>query len=552
MTPGPAPVARHGRAPVSFWWIFTALAVLAAACGSEPVETIAVQVAATSHSTPHECSAGFITHDLDHLTTGRGSTITTFDATGAGVGIADLDNDDDLDIVLANLTGSPSILANTGGLQFDRHELELGRFRGVSLVDVDGDTFTDIVLTTGIGPPVFYKNPADGSLEGFERTRLEGVRAATYSMAWTDLGGDGDLDVVTGSYNAELTQLRNSPILGDDTGVVLHEADAEGFVVSRLSDTAQALALVTTDVDGDDRPDILVGNDLGTPDMLWTTGDGGLEREIDPFTTSSYSTMSFDAADIDNDGRNELFSTDMAPQIPGDDRYRNVFQDLEAAPDVDDIQTPINVLNDPTGDTSFENMADGEAISTTGWSWSGLFGDLDNDGAQDLYVANGMQSQTLFGFLPDARLVEENQAFTNVDGSFVSNPDWGLNLAQDSRGMAMADIDGDGDLDIVVNNLGSPSQLFENQLCGSAVTVELDWSGTANQSALGSSVRVQSGDTSWLREITSSRGYLSSGPPIAHVGVGAANTVEVEVRWPDGMVSIVEDVAAGSHLSISR
>lgn len=529
-----------------------ALAVLAAACGNTSEQTVAVEVASAPHSAPAECSGGFVAHDLEHVTTGRGSQITTFDATGAGVGIADLDSDGDLDIVLANLTGSPSLLANEGDLQFERYDLELGRFRGVSLVDVDGDAFTDIVLSTGIGPPVFYQNPANGSLEGFERTRLEGIRAATYSMAWTDLGGDGDLDVVTGSYNAELTQLRNSPVLGDDTGVVLHEASADGFAVTRLSDTAQALALVTTDVDGDDVPDILVGNDLGTPDMLWTPAGEGWERVVDPFTTSSYSTMSFDAADIDNDGRNELFSTDMAPQVPGDDRYRNVFQDLAAAPEVDDIQTPVNVLNDPTGEMAFDNMAAGEAIATTGWSWSGVFGDLDNDGAQDLYVANGMQSPTLFGFLPDSRLIEENQAFANADGAFAATPGWGLNVAEDSRGMAMADIDGDGDLDIVVNNLGSPSQLFENQLCGSAITVDLDWPNTANQAALGATVRVQSGDATLLREITSSRGYLSSGPPIAHFGVGDSATVSVEVRWPDGMVSTVDDVSAGTHLSISR
>lgn len=547
---GSAPVERRGRASVRFLAVLLLMALVVVACGGEPVADVSQTT--RSHNTATNCDGGFVIHELDHVTIGRGSTITTFDATGTGVGVADLDKDDDLDIVLANLTGSPAILTNEGGLEFSRSELELGRFRGVSLVDVDGDEYTDIVLTTGIGPPVFYKNPADGTVQGFERTQLVNVRAATYSMAWTDLGGDGDLDVVTGSYNAELTQLRNSPILGEDTGVVLHEASADGFVVTRLSDTAQALALVTTDVDGDDRQDILVGNDLGTPDMLWIDEDSGWTQQIDPFDTSSYSTMSFDAADIDNDGRNELFSTDMAPRVPGDDRYRNVFDDLAAAPEVDDIQTPENVLNDPNDGMTFENLAEAQAISTTGWSWSGIFGDLDNDGFQDLYVANGMQSQNLFGFLPDGRLIEENQAFANRDGQFVTAQEWGLNVDDDGRGMSMADIDADGDLDIIVNNLGSPAQLFENRNCGQSVTVELSWPGTLNQSALGATVRASANGNEWQREITSSRGYLSSGPPIAHIGVGNADSVDLEVTWPDGFVSRVEQVAVESHVIVSR
>lgn len=549
---GSIPAIVLGSAPFRAF-VFAIVAVIAlASCGNDSERTV-VDVASESRShAVSECSAGFVAHELEHVTIGRGETISTFEATGAGVGIADLDGDDDLDIVLANLTGTPSILENVGSLTFERHELELGRFRGVSLVDVEGDSHVDIVLTTGIGPPLFYRNPGDGGFDGFERTRLDGVRAATYSMAWNDLNGDGDLDFVTGSYNAELTRLRNSPVLGDNTGVVLHTATDAGYEVTRLSEVAQALALVTTDIDGDSELDILVGNDLGTPDMIWLDSDDGWIEAPDAFTTSSYSTMSFDAADVDNDGRNELFSTDMRPQDPDDDRYRNVFEDLEAAPDVDDVQTPENVLNDPTDTLTFDNMAANEPISATGWSWSGLFGDLDNDGLQDLYIATGMQSEVLFDFLPDARLVEANQAFVNNGGNFTLIPDWGLNVDDDGRGMAMADIDADGDLDIVVNNLGSPAVLFENQLCGNAITVELEWSETRNLSALGATVRVEGGGQSWTRDITSSRGYLSSGPPVAHFGLGTTDEVDVEVTWPDGSVSTISDISAGRHLMVTR
>ncbi len=535
------------RAPFRVFASLVALAVLAAGCGGD--DTVETTVAVVPHAAS-ECGPGFAAHDLEHVTAGTGNTASTFDGTGAGVGIADLDGDADLDIVLANISQTSSVLENTGDLTFVRHELEEGRFRGVALLDLTSDGARDIVLTTGIGPPVLYQNPGDGNLGGFERVRMPGVRAATYSMAWTDLGGDGDLDLVTGSYNAELTIRRNSPVLGEDTGVVLHERTDTDFEVTRLSETAQALALITTDIDGDGRFDVLVGNDLATPDMTWLQTDEGVATTDDLFATSSYSTMSFDAADHDNDGRNELFSTDMRPPAP-DDRYREVEADLAAAPVVDDIQTPENVLND-FDDSDFVNMAAGAPLAGTGWSWSGLFGDLDNDGLQDLYVANGMRSDQLFAFLPDSRLIEENQAFRNVNGAFVTAPEWGLAATEGGRGMAQADLDGDGDLDIVINNLDAPSRLFENQLCGRSITVDLNWEGTNNADALGATVRATSGDTTWSREITSSRGYLSSTPAIAHIGVGDTATVDVTVVWPDGEVSSHRDQPTGSHLSITR
>ncbi len=541
----------HCRARSFVFATIVSVGLIATACGSTPRSTVATEQTEVSTGEPASCGTGFVPHDLEHTTSGPGDTSSTFDGTGAGVGVGDLDLDGDLDIVLANLSGTSSILENNGDLNFTRHELEAGRFRGVAIINATNDTWPDIVMTTGLGTPVIYPNPGTGQLEQWERTVLDDVSAIAYSMAWTDLGGDGDLDLVTGSYNAELTFRRNSPVLGDNTGVILHEMENGRFETTRLSDTAQALALVTADIDGDGAQDIYVGNDLATPDFIWLSKDGGWEERM-PFTTSSFSTMSIDAADIDNDGRNEFFTTDMAPPAP-DDRYREVDEDMAAMPVVDDIQTPVNVLNDPAAnDLAFSNMASGQPIETTGWSWSGLFGDLDNDGFQDLYVANGMRSDVLFGFLPDARLVEENQAFQNIDGTLVEAPDWALNATEGGRGMTMADLDSDGDLDIIINNLDTPSRVFENQLCGNSLQVDLTWTGTENIDALGATVAVELGDQTLTREITSSRGYLSSAPPVAHFGLGDAQRVDLTVTWPDGEITRATNVATNRVVTLTR
>ena len=481
-----------------------------------------------------------------------------FDGMGAGLAVGDLNSDGRDDLVLANLSGASSVLWNDGGLQFRREPLVEGRFRHAVIVDGDADGLNDVILTTGVGRPLAMINTGTGATasERFNRAELEGLDAYTYAIAWGDLGGDGDLDAVTGAYNAELTAERRLN-LGDKGGVGLFEREGSTFVHTQLAVESQALAARIGDIDGDGAVDIFVGNDLATPDLIWLAGPEGAWIPASPFAQTAFSTMGVDSGDIDNDGDIDLFATDMKPMDTEPETlaaYSQVQADIDASP-TDDIQIPENVLLLSDGD-SFASEAPAFGIEATGWSWSGLFGDLDNDGFQDLYVVNGMVADNLFGHLPDASLTEPNQAFRNVEGSrFEVATGWGLDDTTGGRGMAMADLDSDGDLDIVVNNLNAPSLLYENRLCaGSSVTVALEWSGTLNPSAVGARVTAIGADGAvFVRTVETSRGYLSGASPIVHIGLGAAATpLDLEIVWPDGRVSRLSGIPLDHHASVRR
>ena len=542
------------------------VALVVAACGGSDSglserRAAAPKVSADAVTTrfgASECSGGFVPMDLDHVTSGPGDTASTFDGTGSGVALGDLDNDGDLDIVLANLSGSSTLLLNTsgeGGISFETVPLIVGRFRHVAIVDVDGDQDRDIVMSTGLGTPVWLRNDGGRPL-AFERTELPGVRAVTYSMAWADLGGDGDMDLVTGSYNAEITQVRNSPLLGSDTGVLVYDAVGGVYEGTRIASEAQALAIKILDLTDDGLPDIIVGNDLASADGVWIDNSGAWLR-TDPFPATSFSTMSLDSGDYDNDGDLDIFSTDMLPMVPdggSDARYAEVAEDMAALPIPDDIQRPENVLVARDGD-DYANVAPILGIEASGWSWSGVFGDLDSDGWLDLYIVNGMRSDLLFAALPDARLVEPNQAFRNRHGSGMSlEPRWGLADEAGGRGMAMGDMDGDGDLDIIVNNLDEPARLFKNEICGGAdLIVDLKWTGELNSDAVGSTIVVTSGDQVLTRTIDVASGYLSGGPTLAHFGLGeGVDAVEVSVFWPDGGRTDLQGISPNRRLTLTR
>jgi len=500
------------------------------------------------------CSSTFVAHSLQHQTTvPGGNNIRMFEANGGGVAINDLDNDGDLDIVLANHADSNSILWNEGNLTFRKEPIGVGDARAAMIVDVGGDGWQDIVFSRRVTAPNYWKNQKG---KGFEQVILEGVSKPLYAINWADIDGDTDLDLVGASYDAGLLTEFGAEFLNRDiAGVYVYINGARRFQETRLSHQAQALALILIDINQDQNPDILVGNDFAVPDMAWLNMAGAWES-VTPFEAMSHSTMSFDAGDINNDGIIEIFSTDMKP-YPNEELspWVPIIEAMTSDPKPKgDPQVMENVLQE-WHDGSFKSTAITRGIDATGWSWSGKFADFNQDGFLDLYVVNGMMEQSTFAHVDNHELVEVNQAFKNDGtGMFTPAPEWGLGSLKSGRGMSIADLDADGDLDIVINNLRGESQLFENQLCtGTSLQVDLNWQASRNPKALGASLIVHTNENKYHRDLIAGTGYLSGNSSRIHFGLPENERIEqLEIIWPDGMTSEVNDIKPNSLLQITR
>lgn len=522
---------------------------------------IPIVTATTALATPSPCEDTFITHTLPFATGVRIREIRTYESNGAGVAINDLDGDGDLDLVFASIDREAAILWNEGDLTFVSEPLDAVFTRGVNIVDVDGDGLFDIVFThRGLETLSFWRNQGADATTRFVRTPLPGVESYAYSMAWADLTGDGALDLVTGSYNIDLIQ-QGIDVPADDphAGVFLYEQRDGQFISQRLAAEAEALAVALLDLDGDGQRDIWVANDFDVQDGVWLNQSGTWQASS-PFHATSHSTMSIDWADIANNGRTALFTTDMMPYDESPETMAAWQPLMEAmmAHHVQvegDPQVMANVLQMAEANGSWVDEAGVRGIAATGWSWASKFGDLDNDGFLDLYVVNGMIAENMLGHLPNGELVEENQALRNLgNGDFIPAPEWGLGSTASGRGMVMADLDDDGDLDIVVSNLRQSSQLLENRLCGGAgLTVELQWPGSPNSHAIGAQVELQTDRAVLRRDVRASGAYLSGDTVRVYFGFAEGTTLDgLNIIWPDGAVSGIEEVSPQASITVTR
>ena len=524
---------------------------------------------------------------------------------GGGVAAGDVNSDGLVDLYFTSNREQDRLYLNRGDFRFEdvteRAGLgaEPGWTTGVTMADVNGDGHLDIYVS-GVtyrsmhGRNVLYINDGDGTFT--ERTKDYGLAHEGYSTQalFFDYDNDGDLDMYLLNYSVHGERGPSSgpqraprhPRAGDR----LFRNDSSRF--SDVSDRAgiyggvegYGLGVVASDFDMDGCIDLFVANDFQENDFLYLNNcDGTFTESIAKAMghTSRFS-MGVDAADFNNDLRPDLMVLDMLPErdeILKTAATSEPFELFDARVKAGyHPQYSRNTLQLNRGDTSFSDIGYLAGVSATDWSWSALFADFDNDGLKDLFVTNGIYrrpndldyltyvgqpgvqrslSDTISS--ADLALLERmpqvplpNYLFRNEgDLTFtnVAEP-WGLGEAGFSNGAAYVDLDNDGALDLVVNNVNERASIYRNRARdggGNHFLVVQLRGATGNTSGIGAKVVVQHGAKRQLVEQMPTRGFQSSVDHRLHFGLGAdARADTVTVIWPDGRAEIRANVGADS------
>ncbi len=538
---------------------------------------------------------------------------------GGGVAVGDLNGDGLEDIYFsANVSGNQLYL-NKGSLQFQEisnvsgTEGRPGPWKtGVTLVDINGDNQLDIYLCySGNLIPEKRKNQLfvnqgndENGIPLFrEMAEDYGIASGSpsTSASFFDFDRDGDLDLFLLNHNTKSTQILDvavtksalkekheaGPQLFENRDGKFVEITQEAGISS--SSLSYGLGLAISDINGDGWPDIYIGNDYTIPDYLYINQKDGTFKDqiLEMIDHVSNFSMGNDIADINNDGLVDIMTLDMMPE--GNER-----QKLLLAPDNYEIfdlnvkkgfhhQYMRNMLHLNNGDGTFYEIGQVAGISNTDWSWASLFADFDNDGWKDLFVSNGYLRdynnmdflkymdnyvQTSGGKLKREDLLNmvKNMPSSNLTNYIYKNNkdltfenvtvDWGLNQSANSNGVAYSDLDNDGDLDLVVNNINSKAFIYQNQSIEQNQNnyLKLKLIGdTKNTLALGASVILYyQGQTQFLEQNVH-RGFQSSVSPILHFGLGQVNQLDsLVVTWPDQRQTRQNNIQANQELELHQ
>ena len=539
--------------------VFCASLLLMACSGAQniAIPTPAPIVAATLTQIPFApqatpCGTTFIRHELPHLTAGDPAGTYVYASNGSGLAVGDLNGDGNDDIIFGNIAGTATLYLNDGQMHFTPITTDLTDVRALAIVDTDGDGKPEVVATQRFRRPVIgdFK---DGALIFHD---MPDVFSSFYAMNWHDLNGDGKLDVVFGTYDTE--QLQHQGLIFNERGgggVFIYYHDGAGYRAERLNEHADALAIAFPDINHDGVSDILIGNDFNRRDMAWLASPTGWQS-VEPFGQTTENTMSLDVADVFNTGTNAIFATDMKPynqDVKTMADWLPAMKKLSRPLTADDPQYPENTLQ-VWQNGQWQDQAYNLQIDASGWSWSGKFGDLDNDGWQDLYIVNGMVAKDLLGYLPKNQIAEPDMLFVNNAGQKFTRADWGLSDSGSGRAMTMVDLNHDGRLDVVVNPMDGHAVIYENQRCaGNSIELRLVQPHSANPTAIGATVRISAGGQHMMRDVREASGYLSGESATIHFGIGSATNADaITITWPDGSVAHIDNIPSNTLTTITR
>jgi len=530
---------------------------------------------------------------------------------GGGVACGDLNGDGLLDLFFTANQSKDQLYLNDGAMHFHNASQLLdpsanfGWSTGVSLADVNADGLLDIYVCKSAKYPadkrqnVLYIQQADGRF--LNQASNYGLNDPAYSTqaSFFDYDHDGDLDMFLINHppdnQATLNDLvekmnqrdrmRSDKLYRNNGDHTFSDVSATSGILPDYY--GYGLGLCTVDINGDGWTDIYVANDYNIPDYIYINQQNGsfLESFSSMTRQGSFYGMGCDIADYNNDKLPDIIVADMLCR----DHYRRLSQ-LPGKLNMDFTQYleagfyptyMANSLQLNNGDGTFSEIAALAGIKATDWSWSVLIQDMDNDAWKDLFISNG--------YLHDVRnidVINERKKRANEQGlykvrlfdelnripshklsnfAFRNNHDltfdwvsgqWGLNQASFSNGAVFADLDQDGDLDLVVNNLNDPAFVYENNSRQNGLNHYIDISLNASDNpalVYNTKIEIETAAIIQNQEYTPVRGYESAAAIPLHFGLGADSLIKkIIVTWPDGKENILNDIAADRVIRVNH